>query len=845
MKKAIFITNPTMDGANYNPCNNLDNRYDWQKNSGGKGVFEGRKVDLPADKGLLTFRRKFECNKEIKRAVIRATALGIFDMTLNRKRVGTVTDKGIVYDELKPEWTDYHFRVFEYEYDVTTYIEKNNIFVAQVSLGWWSDRISFGFYGYKKPAFCGEIEIEYCDGTSEIIATDENFESTVCGPVMFAGIWDGEYYDASKKYDAETVAFEQSEKVDYFTGEIVPHYGPYVRVRTDMSRNPISAVIYDGEKENGSTYGEINIISRKIGKGCEKVKLRAGQHIVLDMGQNMVGRPHLEVSAPLGTKIRFGFAEFLNDSGEESRGNDGPKGSIYIKNYRSALARFTYVAAGDEFEEYSPRFTFFGFRYLEIRSDADIEIHSVVGEVVGSNMPLTCSLETSNAEVNKLISNVIWGAMSNYLSVPTDCPQRDERLGWTGDTQIFCGAGSYLFNINTFMRKWLQDARDSQVNEVYRGCYSQIIPRVWKDSLKKGCGSAAWTDAGVIVPYQLYLMYNDIDIIKEHYASMEDYMESISHNDLKGPDANYGDWLCYEETDKAFLSYSYYAYDASLMALYSEILGKEDRKAYYEDLRKQIVARFLEIYACGEEDLKEKSQTAYLCALHFNLVEGKLRENCIKKLKAKIIENDYTLSTGFVGTGILNQTLSEVGLDELSYSLLLQSKDPSWLYSVKQGATTVWERWNSYTIENGFGDVKMNSFNHYAYGAVLEWMYSKMAGISPDTERPGFEHFILCPRPDTRKGENLPKGQEPITMVKASYNSVRGTIRSEWEYENGEFVYRAEIPEGTSARVEFPLLSGRETVQINYLTMTVEELGAEIKDGKMIFELSEGKYTIR
>lgn len=775
----------------------------------------------------------------MKRAVLRATALGIFDMELNGRRVGRKSDGGMVYDELKPEWTDYRMRVFEYEYDVTDYLGTENILTVQVSTGWWSGRVSMGFYGYKKTAFCGEIEIEYADGTGEIIASDENFESAVCGPVMFADLWDGEYYDATKKNASESTIFEKSVKFEDFTGKIVPHFGPYVRVLTSFTRCPISAVVYDGVKDNGSTYGEINAVSRRVGENCEKTLLRAGHTLLLDMGQNMVGRPKFKLSAKRGTKIYFGFAEFLNDSGEESRGNDGAKGSIYIKNYRSALARFTYIASGEVGEEYAPRFTFYGFRYIELRADDDIEIISLDGQALGSQMTGTGSIETSNTEVNKLISNITWGALGNYLSVPTDCPQRDERLGWTGDTQIFCGAGAYIFDIDMFMRKWLQDARDAQVG--FDGRYDNVMPRLWRG---KEQGSAAWTDAGVIVPYYLYLMYGDTEVLREHYDSMEAYMNNIAKNGLMGPRAKYGDWLCYENTDKELISYCYHAYDAQLMAIYSKALGKEDKAAYYTDLREKIIARFLEIYIDGN-DLKEHSQTAYLCALHFDMVDGELRENCIENLKNKIIENGYTLTTGFVGTGILNQTLSEVGLDELAYSLLLQTNDPSWLYSVRQGATTVWERWNSYTKANGFGDVKMNSFNHYAYGAVLEWMYAKMAGISPDYEKVGFEHFVLCPRPDTRKGESLPAGQKPITMVKARYNSVRGIIRSEWSWENDEFVYRAEIPRGTSARVEFPLLSGRTTVEINGLTMAAEELEAKIDNGKMVFELSAGSYTMR
>jgi alpha-L-rhamnosidase len=318
-----------------------------------------------------------------------------------------------------------------------------------------------------------------------------------------------------------------------------------------------------------------------------------------------------------------------------------------------------------------------------------------------------------------------------------------------------------------------------------------------------------------------------------------------SRNGMEGPRPVYGDWLNYDVTDKAYISLSWYAYDAELMTLFANVLGKTERADYYNDLRNRIIALWRERYVNeAGDDLTISTQTSYLLALRFKLVDGALREKLIQRLEKKIIENNYTLSTGFVGTGVLNQTLSEVGLDHLAYSLLLQTADPSWLYSVRQGATTIWERWNSYTLARGFGDVGMNSFNHYAYGVVLEWMYASMAGISPDPEKPGFEHFILSPRPDTRRGAELPEGQEPITYVRARYDSICGTIRAAWEFEQEKFIYRVSIPEGTSARVEFPLINGTETVLINALTLTADDLGGKIVGGKMIFELTAGDYVI-
>jgi len=827
MKKGIFISCPALSA--YKHENAWDN---------GKENFNSVDKDITPDKGLLTVMKKFACNGKVKSAVLRITSLGIFEALLNGKRIG----RDGVYDELTPLWTDYKHRVFEYEYDILPYMNKKgeNIFTARVSAGWWSGRISFGAYGYKKVALCAEIEITYKDGTTEIIASDENWNTTVAGPVLFADIWDGEWFDATIPDPAvkpESFDWCKAEKFDDYTCKIVPFEGEYVRVNDYMA--PKSAVVWRGTKKNGSPYGAIHVIKKAVGDNCECITLKAGQQLILDFGRNIVGRPALAVNASNGTIVRCSFAEMLNDSGDPERGNDGPEGSMYIKNYRSALARFNYVAASSgsrkQLNIIRPIHTFYGFRYMQIVADKDIVIECVTGEVVGSALNGLGTFECSDAMINKLYSNIEWGMKGNYLSVPTDCPQRDERLGWTGDTQIFCGAASYIADTQAFLRKWLGDARDSQKG--FDGGYADVIPRVLPDHLT---GSAAWADAGLVVPYKLWLMYGNEDVVAENYEAMEQYMEFLAKQDPAGPRTTFGDWLAYDPTDFRYISVCYYAYDASLMQKFSEILGKKERARYYGELRGKILDTFHSEFVVDGE-ITQTSQTAYILPLCFDMLHGELREKTIKNLEKKIIENNYVLSSGFVGTGHLNQTLAKVGLNNLAYSLLLQTADPSWLYSVKQGATTIWERWNSYTKARGFGDVGMNSFNHYAYGVVAEWMYSAMAGIRPDENAPGFEeHFILAPMPDTRTDDELPEGQSRITMVNATY---RG-ISSRWEYEEGRFVWSAVIPDG-SATVEFPLLYGQKTIEINGVQFTARELDGEIKDDKMVFELSAGSYTIK
>ena len=829
MKKAVFITNGNYSEQSY-------------PNPWGSGVFNNRNLKLEPRNGILTVKRDFTLkNKPVKSVILRSTALGVYEMYLNGERIGRKINQEMVYDELKPGWTDYTKRVYEIEYDITDLCKNENLFVAEVATGWWSGRVSFGFYGFKKCAFCGEFEINYTDGETNIIATDENWETAICGPVMRADFYDGEYYDATISHLSKNLNQPFSKAVIFseFEGEIKPYIGPFIRIKTELERSPISATVYCGTIDNGSDFGAINMISEKVGKSCEKCLLKKGQSLTLDMGQNMVGRPHFKIKAPKGTRIEVLFAEMLNDSGEKSRGNDGPKGSIYIENYRSALSRLVYIASSEETEEFSPLHTFYGFRYLEFNTDNDIEIISVAGEVIGSDIKEIGTFECSNPKINKFYSNVVWGMRSNYLSVPTDCPQRDERIGWTGDTQIFGRAASYIADISSFMKKWLTDARDSQIG--YNGTYADVIPRVLTPNENTAFeGGAAWADAGIIVPYTVWLMYNDTDILTEHYSSMEEYMQYLEQFGFEGPNDTWGDWLNYDVTDKKYISVCYYAYDTLLMEKISNILGKNERAKYYKTLKENIIAHWKEKYIKNGE-LTLNTQTACLLPLAFDMVCGEEKSNIVKKLRLAIENNDYTLSTGFVGTGILCQTLAKVGLYDLCYDLILQTKDPSWLYSVNQGATTVWERWNSYTIESGFGDRNMNSFNHYAYGAVAEWFYSGICGITPCEEHPAFSHFILAPTPDMRNF--LPEGQEKITYARASYNSKAGRIESEWRKCDKDFEYIFSIPDNTTAEIR--LLSESDGFYINDVYFTKEKLDAKREENRIVFTLTSGRYVIK
>ena len=758
--------------------------------------------------GLPCFVKEIEVSEPVKSAVLTIAALGIFEAYINGRRVGA--------DELKPGYTDYRRTVYAFQYDIADYLtEGKNTFVFEVSTGWYNGRISCGKFGWKPNAVCAEIKIN-----DDVYVTDEKWKTTLGGSYRFATIYDGVLYNAnlSKLTPRD---FATPVEVE---AQILPAALPYIGVKSVMPA--LSATVYDGVTPNGSTYGEINVISKKTGNGCEKGVLKAGNVLLLDFEQNMVGRPHLMLNAPYNAKVTVRFAEMLNDSGEESRGNDYAKGSAYLKNYRSAVSRCEYISDGKSVD-FAPYHTFYGFRYMEIVSDADIEIDTIEAEVIGNKNKEIGKFECSDKTVNKLFSNILWGARGNYVSIPTDCPQRDERQGWSGDTQVFCGAGAYLMDTADFMRKWLHDARDCQALE---GGYGDVIPLVFGTQNNKGnINSTAWGDAGIIVPYTIYKMFGDRDILESHYESMEEFFRELA---MTGQHNNYGDWLSYEPTDKDYISACYYCYDLELMVEMSKALGKTDKAEYYKSEFDRIHKLWTDKYV-DSEGLKEKSQTSNILALGFGLLDGKAVDWAKMSLSALIRDNDYTHKVGFVGCGAMMTTLAKCGLDDLAYNLLLCRNDPSWLYSVDQGATTVWERWNSYTKEKGFGDVGMNSFNHYAYGAVAEWMFAYMCGIRCEFDNAGFSVLTYDPRPDMRT--EIPAGRDKITYAKASYESRAGEIKSEWKALEEGFEYKLTTPVKTVASV--PAVKG-------VLTVNGKKLDGKISDGKFVFELTPGEYTI-
>ncbi|MDR2041287.1 MAG: glycoside hydrolase family 78 protein [Tannerella sp.] len=764
-------------------------------------------ADRDATDAIPIFRTTFTATKTVRSARIYASALGVYDLFINGKRVGTTQPDGsTVYDELKPGWTDYRKTAMYSTYDVTNLLQKGkNAIGAQVASGWFTGAIARGEYGNPPLGFIARLYIRYADGTDETLLTSPaTWKASTHPALRTADIYHGETYDARNETDWTAAAFDDSDWKpadvnDYFHGELIAFIGPPVRVRPHLEQSPKTVTVYDGIKPTGTTFGEINIV-RTLADG-ESLTLRKGETAIYDFGQNMVGWIKFKVKGARGTKINARFAEMLNDSGERTRGNDNAKGSLYLENLRDAKASLSYTLKGDDRgETFHPSTTFFGFRYAGITASDDLVIETVKGEVVGTDNEENASFITSSEPVNRLYRNVLWGQRGNFLSVPTDCPQRDERLGWMGDTQVFSRAATYNADVAAFFRKWARDVRDSQQPD---GSYPSLVPETWN----LGYGRTAWAEAAIIVPWNVYLMYGDRELLSEHYPSMERFMRWLATQQFdgylyNGGNTQYGDWLSYEHTDARYISVSYYACAARLMEKISRALNLPEKEAEYRTLYSHIKTEFQTRYIRPDGKLNVTSQTAYLLALQNDLFPDSLRaQEAAALLVEKIRDNGNRLSTGFVGTAILNQTLSRYGATNVAYDLLLQRNDPSWLYSVDQGATTIWERWNSYTRANGFGDPGMNSFNHYAYGAVAEWMYRYMAGIEADENAPGFKHFILQPAIDTRPVPD----SERITMVDAEFGSCYGKIKSKWErLPNGTYRFSFTVPANTTATLYLP-----------------------------------------
>ncbi len=749
------------------------------------------------------FRKSFTLNAPIRRARLYASARGVYEARLNGSRIGDAL--------LAPGWTDYRLRIQYQTYDVTALVQQGeNAFGAMVADGWYCGQLGWTLapkytrhYG-NRPQFLAQLEIEYVDGTRQIISTDGSWCATT-GAILHADLYHGEHYDAQlERHGWDRPGFDAA---DWQAPLVVERDA--VKLVADRAE-PIRAL---------ETFVPVSITEH------------APNCLIVDFGQNLTGWLRLEAQGAAGTEIRMRFAEILESTG-----------GIYTENLRSARQTDTFVLAGDGLEVFEPHFTFHGFRYVQVTGyPGKLAPHAICARFVGSDTPLTGHFETSSELVNQLQRNIVWGQRDNFLSIPTDCPQRDERLGWLGDAQAFIRTASFNADVSAFFSKWMLDVVDAQSPE---GAFSDVAPRL----VDEADGAPAWADAGVIVPWTIYTHYGDARMLEQHWDAMERYMVYI----LEGnPDFlrrerlnnNFGDWLAVDgdnptdafgsQTPKDLLATAYWAYDADLMARIARVLGRSSDAQKYTALFTNIKAAFNAAYVKADGTIEGDTQTAYVLALYMNLLPPGLRQSAATHLIRTLERRNWHLTTGFVGVGYLCPVLTQIGRLDIAYKLLLNETYPSWGYSIRHGATTIWERWNGWTEQAGFEDPGMNSFNHYSLGSVGQWLYQSVAGIDFDPDKPGFKGIIIHPQP----GGGL-------TQASAEYESVRGTISSAWSLESDQFSLQITIPANTSAKLYLPASSPEA---ISESGLALEQLSdiqlVQIEDGIALLELGSGSYS--
>lgn len=678
------------------------------------------------------FFKQITISKDIKNAVLTITAAGVYEACINGDRIGDFV--------LAPGCTVYEKRLQYQTYDVTDMLKRNNELTVTVGTGWYRGRISekYGDTHNTQCAIIAELVISYSDGTEERIKTDESWKVRK-SRILFSDIYDGELFDAS------------FENTDIFNTEIL-----------NITKDTL---IFQ--------EGEIICEHERI-KPVNMIVSAKGERII-DFGQNLTGYVELRINAESGTEIEFSHAEVLDADG-----------NFYTENYRSAEAKLRYVCRDGE-QIYKPHFTFFGFRYIRLdKYPEKIELDNFTVIAVYSDIKRTGYMKCSNQKINRLFENTLWSQKSNFLDIPTDCPQRDERMGWTGDAQVFAKTASYNYNVKRFFEKWMRDVCAEQFEN---GAVPDTVPNFWR----LNGSSTAWGDAITVVPWQMYITYGEEKILEECFDGMKKWVDFITRDtkdeflwtcdagDKKLWGKHYGDWLALDapegsyrgSTDDDFIASAFYSHSVNLLVKSGKVIGKE--MGEYEELYKNIVKTFKQRFN------NPKTQTEHVLALHFNLTDEK--EKIAAELDTMVRKNGNRLKTGFVGTPYLLHVLSDNGYTETAYSLLLQEEYPSWLYEVNHGATTIWEHWDGIRDDGTFWSSDMNSYNHYAYGAVIDWIYEVVAGIKPDDKKIGFERIIIEPKPDKR-----------LSWIDVSFETKFGRIRSSWHFENGKARYEISVP---------------------------------------------------
>lgn len=738
-------------------------------------------------------RKEFSTSKKIESARVYVSALGLYELYLNGKKVG---------DELfTPGWTSYKNRIQYQTYDVTEMVKTNNTLGAILGDGWYRGNIGFSrqhsYYG-DKLALIAQLQVNYTDGTSETIGTDESWKATT-GPIIFSDIYNGETFDARLEMPGwATSGFNDSHwgsvaKLDHPKDILIAPQGVPVKAVEEIS--------------------PIEIITTPKGE------------TVFDMGQNLVGWVRLKVKGNRGDAVTLKFAEVLDK-----------EGNFYIENLRAAKATDVYILKGDGEEIYEPRFTFHGFRFVKIEDyPGTPTLDDITGVVIYSDMEPSGTFACSEPLINQLQHNIQWGQKGNFLDVPTDCPQRDERLGWTGDAQVFAPTAAFNFNVASFFTKWMKDVAADQLPD---GRVNHVVP----DVLNGASGSTAWADAAIIIPWQMYLAYGDKRMLEVQYPSMKawvDFMKNRAGDDfLWIGDTHFGDWLAFATTrsdypgattEKDLIATAYFANSSKMLAEIAQLLGKNADAENYSNLSEKVKEAFIKEFVTPAGRLVSHTQTAYSLALAFNLLPENLVPKAAEYLAGDVDKFKH-LTTGFVGTPLLCKTLSDHGYEDLAFMLLNRKEYPSWLYPVTQGATTIWERWDGQKPDGTFQNAGMNSFNHYAYGAIGEWLYNYVAGIQIDPENPGYKHFFLSPHP----GGGL-------TNAKAVYKSMYGEIKSDWKIEGNQMVYDVTIPANTTATITLPSASLNETL-MNAVPVKSVATNFRQNEGNVTLKLGSGEY---
>ncbi|TWU28660.1 alpha-L-rhamnosidase [Bythopirellula polymerisocia] len=705
-------------------------------------------------------RRKITVSDKVSQARLYVTARGLYEVYLNGKKVGK--------DAFTPGWTSYANRIDTQTYDVTESILKGaNVLGASLGYGWYAGRIGWQsqkqFYG-TYPEFLGQLELTYHDGRKELIVTDHSWKATVDGPIRASSIYDGEVYDARKEMPGwKKSGFDSST------------WDPVV------AREELGAVQLS-PKPFAPVQHTDTLVTQKI------TEPEPGRFI-FDLGQNIVGWPLLTIPVEKDQTVTIRFAEMLNQDG-----------SMYTANYRSAKSIDFYTPAKSGTISWKPTFTFHGFRYVELSGLPKTALPKtdwVKGLVLHTNLNPIGVFESSHKKLNQLQSNITWGQRGNFLDIPTDCPQRDERCGWTGDAQVFCPTAMFNYDCHAFWKSWLRSMRDDQFQD-------GRVPHVIPDVLDNRGGSPGWMDAATIIPWQVYIRTGDKELLADNYEMMErvvGWYRKHAQAGIVENVAGFGDWLQpYAPNNKGdtphnLLATAFYAQSVQILADAASVLGKNSDADKYSAEAVATKAAFVAHFFDAKGKLRNapETQTAYILAIAFDLIPSDLQEQAATHLVQLIDEADGHLRTGFLGTPSITQVLDQTGHLDIAYSLLFRETYPSWFFSINQGATTMWERWNSYSHKDGFGDAGMNSFNHYAYGAIGQFMYERIAGLAPDPANPGYKHFFVRP---------VIIG--PLTSAKAQLKTAYGEASSSWNKVEDMIEMNVVVPPNTTATVQFP-----------------------------------------